>query len=309
MPQLASLTLRAPAKLNLYLAVIGLREDGYHEIASLMQMVGLYDRLRFQSRPSGIRLTMEGADLPTGRENLVFRAASLLRREARRNGCAVGGAAIHLTKKIPIAAGLGGGSADAAATLAGLNRLWGLKWPRKRLAALGATLGSDVPFFFHGPTAWVTGRGETVQRIHLPALPAPSAMEGRDAWIVLVDPGTPISTAWVYAQYAQSIAAKERPQSNLPPAMRSPDAERIARLARRPRNDLEKVTLPAYPALIRIKKQLRHMGGTAPLMSGSGATLFATFFQKRQALLAAAMIREQGLGRAWTVRALQRAPF
>jgi 4-diphosphocytidyl-2-C-methyl-D-erythritol kinase len=309
MSQLESLTLRAPAKLNLYLAVLGKRADGYHEIASLMQMVGLYDHLQFQSRPSGIRLTMEGADLPAGRENLVFRAASLLRREARRHGCEVGGAAIHLVKKIPIAAGLGGGSADAAATLAGLNRLWGLKWPRERLAALGATLGSDVPFFFHGPTAWVTGRGETVQRIQIPALPAPTAMEVWNAWILLVDPGIPISTAWVYAQYAQNMAARENPRSSRPPTPYSLDVERIARLVRRPHNDLEKVTLPAYPALTRIKKQLRRMGGTSPRMSGSGASLFAIFFQKDQALRAASEIREQGLGRAWVVRALRRAPF
>lgn len=296
-----TITILAPAKINLCLAVLGQRADGYHEIASLMQMVGHYDRLTFHLRPSGIRLTMGDENLPAGRDNLVFQAASLLRKEARRSGQTVGGAAIFLKKNIPIAAGLGGGSADAAATLSGLNRLWGLKWPRERLARLGAVLGSDVPFFFHGPTAWATGRGEQVHRIA-------SFLAG---WVVLVDPEIPISTAWAYEQYARRFAdITPTPRPKGPSNRRAvPDRAAIARFAREPRNDLEKVTLSAWPQLVRIKNALRRRGGAWTLMSGSGASLFSLFLQKDQALRAASTLREKGMGRVWVVRVLRRAPF
>ncbi|MDC4222707.1 MAG: 4-(cytidine 5'-diphospho)-2-C-methyl-D-erythritol kinase [Candidatus Manganitrophus sp.] len=166
---------KAPAKVNLYLKVLGRREDGYHEILSLMQMVGLYDFLALREEPSDIRLTIENASsLPADRSNLVFRAAEALQKAAFQGKARSKGVSIRLTKNIPIAAGLGGGSSDAAATLVGLNRLWGLRWPRERLARLGATLGSDVPFFLYGPTAWASGRGDEVE----PATGERSGMDG-----------------------------------------------------------------------------------------------------------------------------------
>jgi len=290
------ITLLAPAKINLRLSIIGKQTDGYHEIASLMQMVGCYDRLTFQPRPSGIRLTMAGAALPRGQANLVFRAASLLRKEAQCGGQRVGGASITLSKNIPIAAGLGGGSADAAATLVGLNRLWSLKWTRARLARLGAALGSDLPFFFHGPTAWVTGCGEAVTRI-TPFL---------TGWIVLVDPGIPISTAWAYHAYDDLKAIRRLTGAH---QIAVPNATALMRFARRPHNDLEKVALSAYPELIRIKETLRRMGGQWTLMSGSGASIFSLFTLKAQALRAASAVREGNMGRAQVVRVLRRTPF
>jgi len=144
---------QAPAKVNLFLEVLNKRPDGYHDIATLMVAVTLFDVLRFKEEKSGdIRLTCSNPELSTGPENLVFRAADLLKRHT---GCKKG-VTIRLTKRIPLAAGLAGGSSDAAATCIGLNRLWNLGLSRKELLALGAELGSDVSFFFAPPAAWCT---------------------------------------------------------------------------------------------------------------------------------------------------------
>jgi 4-diphosphocytidyl-2-C-methyl-D-erythritol kinase len=154
------IALKAPAKINLSLRVLGRRLDGYHDIDSVMQMVGLYDDVAVAPGRRGFDVFVEGADLPGGPGNLVYDAATALAKAA---GVSTG-ASIRLTKRIPIGAGLGGGSSDAAAALMALNRLWRLRWTRTRLAELGAGLGSDVPFFFFGPTARVAGRGELVAR-------------------------------------------------------------------------------------------------------------------------------------------------
>src|SRR5262245_19479678 len=147
----------APAKVNLFLELLAKRPDGYHDIATLMVAVSLYDTLEFKEDSSGdIRLHCAHPGLTTGPENLVCRAAALLQQ---RTGCPLG-AAIRLVKRIPLAAGLAGGSTDAAATLAGLNRLWRLGLPARELVSWGAGLGSDVAFFFATPAAWGTGRGE-----------------------------------------------------------------------------------------------------------------------------------------------------
>ena len=155
----SAVVVRAPAKVNLFLEVLAKRPDGYHEIATLMVAVSLYDTLEFKEDPSGaLRLRCDVPELTTGPDNLVLKAAALLRQ---RTGCARG-AEVRLTKRIPMAAGLAGGSSDCAAALDGLNRLWRLGLGRDELARLGGELGSDVPFFFHTPAAWCTGRGEVV---------------------------------------------------------------------------------------------------------------------------------------------------
>src|SRR5262245_37915390 len=154
----------APAKVNLFLEVLGKRADGYHELATLMVAVSLHDTLEFKEESSPqVQLHCDHPDLSTGSENLICRAAELLRRRA---GCECG-ARIRLWKRIPMAAGLAGGSTDAAATLHGLNALWRLGLSGTELAALGAELGSDVPFFFATPAAWCTGRGEQVTPLKL----------------------------------------------------------------------------------------------------------------------------------------------
>ena len=293
------LTLKAPAKINLYLKIINRREDGYHNLLSLMQMVGLYDILTFRRERSGIRLHVENAPLPSDRSNLIFQAAELIQKEARKAGHGVSnGVSITLTKNIPIAAGLGGGSSDAAATLIGLNRLWSLRCSRKKLAEMGATLGSDLPFFFSGPTAWVSGIGEKVDRI-----PPPSG-----GWAVLVNTGNPVSTAWVYEQFSKKIGlTKKAPDINMVELI----AQRAALkdILRHPYNDLETVTLAAFPYLIQIKRELHDLGGGGVLMSGSGPTLFALFRTEDSAKKAAFSIGKKGSVRAWAVRILRRSPL
>jgi len=291
-----SIVLKAPAKVNLYLAVGGLRPDGYHEIASCMQMVGLYDRLTFRPHRADIRLTVKGSSLSADGSNLVYRAAQTLRQAASEAGRQVGGAQITLEKNIPIAAGLGGGSSDAAATLIGLNRLWKLGWRHRRLAELSATIGSDLPFFFYGPTAWVTGRGECVT----PMAPPPYD------WAVVVDPGQSVETAAVYAQFSRRALTTPHRRITMPRHGLDGD---FSRIFTRPRNDLEPVTLALFPHLIQIKKALRGLGGRGVLMSGSGATFFGLFDRADRADIAAAAVQRHGLGRAWAVRLLKRSPF
>src|SRR3954447_14342245 len=150
------LVVRVPAKVNLFLEVLRKRPDGYHELASLMVTVGLFDTLEFRGSPSGeVRLECDLPGLTTGPDNLVCRAAELLRK---RHGVA-SGVEVRLSKRIPTQAGLAGGPSDAAAALLGLDALWGLGLTHGQLGALGAERGSDVTFFFHGPAAWCTGRG------------------------------------------------------------------------------------------------------------------------------------------------------
>ena len=292
------LILKAPAKINLYLKILNRGEDGYHNLFSLMQMVALYDILTFRRKRAGIELKVGNASLPSGRSNLIFRAAELVQKEAKKGGGSPGGVSITLVKNIPIAAGLGGGSSDAAATLIGLNRLWSLRWSRKKLAELGGTLGSDLPFFFSGPTAWVSGVGEMVEKT------AP-VLEG---WALLVNPGIPVSTRWVYEEYSKKIGLTKRaPDINMVQLI----AQRatLKEILRQPYNDLEKVTLAAFPHLIQLKRELHDLGGEGVLMSGSGPTLFALFRTRDSAKKAAFSIKKTGLTQVWVVRILKRSPL
>lgn len=293
-----TLLIKAPAKVNLYLKVLGKRDDGYHDLLSLMQMVGLYDSLTFQAARSGIRLEIVGAALPADRSNLVVRAAEALQRAAFSRGVPLQGASIRLLKRIPIAAGLGGGSSNAAATLVGLNRLWSLGWSRRRLAELAAALGSDVPFFLHGPTAWVTGRGEKVER----------AIPPGGGWLVLVNPGFAVSTASVYQAFSRKLGlTKKEPEITINRFLSQRPS--IDQILRRPYNDLEEVTLGAYPELIGLKKELREQGGEVVLMSGSGPTLFARFESYAAAKRAAAFFERRGALQVWVARILRKSPI
>ena len=290
--------LKAPAKINLYLKILGRREDGYHSLSSLMQMVGLYDLLKFQKEREGIKLRIENSLLPADRSNLIFRAAELVQKEAERADGIQRGVAITLVKNIPIAAGLGGGSSDAAATLIGLNRLWSLRWPRKKLAQIGATLGSDLPFFFSGPAAWVSGIGEKVEQTEM-KLPG---------WAVLVNSGNPVSTASVYEQFSKKIGLTKRaPEINMIELIAQRPA--LKEILRHPHNDLEKVTLSTLPHLIQIKRELHDLGGEGVLMSGSGPTLFALFRKLDIAKKAAFSIEKKSAVRVWVVRILRRSPL
>ncbi len=293
-----TVVIKAPAKVNLYLKVLGRREDGYHQIVSLMQMVGLYDLLTLRQNDSGITIEVEDAPLSADRSNLVVRAAEALQQAAFSSSRRSKGVSIRLVKRIPIAAGLGGGSSDAAATLIGLNRLWSLGWSRRRLSELGARLGSDVPFFLYGPTAWVSGRGEEIE-------PAPPVDGG---WIVLVNPGLSVSTASVYREFSRRLGlTKKRSEISMNRFLiRRPS---VGELLRHPYNDLESVTLAAYPELLRIKTELQTLGGEGVLMSGSGPTLFARFGTAAAAKRAAAAFENRLPLKVWVAKILKGSPL
>jgi 4-diphosphocytidyl-2-C-methyl-D-erythritol kinase len=247
----------APAKVNLFLEVLGKRPDGYHAIETLMLTVGLFDTLVFRTGPAPhITLTCTDADLSAGPDNLVVRAARLLQE---RTGCTLG-CQIRLVKRIPMAAGLAGGSTDAAATLQGLNALWQLGLKRSELATLSADLGSDVAFFFHGPAAWCTGRGEIVT-----AAPVAGGLD-----LVLLCPSFGMPTAEVY----RHVVLKGKPQcaEAIRAALGHGDIEEIGRRL------FNRLAEPAARLDSRIGDYYKRLAALAPagqLMSGSGSSLFA----------------------------------
>ncbi len=254
---------RAPAKVNLYLEVLGRRPDGYHEIRTIMQAVSLYDELSFTVREDGqITLEAQGEGLPGPDENLVVRAARLLRERA---GCALG-ASIALRKGIPIAAGLGGGSSDCAAALRTLNRLWGLGLPADELARLAAELGSDVPFFIRGGTSLCEGRGERVCGLNVSAT----------FDYLLVMPGFPVSTAEVYGSLHGALTRRSDVTTigMLRGALESGDVELLSANLY---NDLQGPAFLLAPELHRIWRRLQsagpRLGCPTFMLSGSGGTL------------------------------------
>jgi 4-diphosphocytidyl-2-C-methyl-D-erythritol kinase len=265
----ATVTIHAPAKLNLSLAVLDRRPDGYHDIESLMVPVTLHDtlhvtpttkpgislRVRWGGRLARLDSSFSG-DVPAGPGNLVVRAAEALAREAGVDR----GLEIDLVKQVPAGAGLGGGSSDAAAVLQAAADAWQIDWPVERLAALGATLGSDIPWFFAGGPATVGGRGEQVRQVEgIPPLPA-----------VIVKPAVSLSTAAVYRECR-------------PDASRRGDAERLAAaLCRGLRaaiplmhNALESPARNLAPEVDRLLHDLRRAGGLHPMLTGSGSACFA----------------------------------
>jgi 4-diphosphocytidyl-2-C-methyl-D-erythritol kinase len=263
----------APAKVNLYLEVLRKRADGYHEIATLMVAIRLFDTLVFKEDPSGaIVLRSSHAELSTGADNLVVRAAELLRQET---GCRRG-AAIRLVKRIPLAAGLAGGSTDAAATLAGLNRLWNLGLGKLELAKFAAQLGSDVPFFFDAPAAWCTGRGEQIEALPL----------GQTLNFVLLCPPFGLSTADVY----RNVSVPQGPQDGL--AMRQAfTAGRIEDIGRLLHNRLQEAADKLTDELAEYRRLLAAQQPAGLLMSGSGSTLFALCRDRHEARRIARALR------------------
>ncbi|MDA8418060.1 MAG: 4-(cytidine 5'-diphospho)-2-C-methyl-D-erythritol kinase [Desulfobacteraceae bacterium] len=262
------LEISAPAKVNLFLRVLRRREDGYHDLVSVMQKLSLADRLQISLKGRGIRLDCPGSPLPEDASNLAFKAAALF---YERTGIAPG-LRLTLHKRIPLAAGLGGGSSDAAAVLRGANLLHGQPLKEAELLALGAALGADVPFFVaDGSTALATGTGTELAPIEGP----------RGYQLLLVNPGLPVSTAWVYSNLGLTTSDdpyklrgysswKEHAAAVLAQGF-SPEAEGGLY------NDLEAVTIARYPVIGAIKERLLGAGAASALMSGSGATVFGVF--------------------------------
>lgn len=263
----------APAKVNLFLEVLARRADGYHEITTLMVAVSLFDTLEFKEDHSGdIRLSADHPLLPTGSENLIVRAAALLRQRVGVDR----GVQIRLKKRIPLAAGLAGGSTDAAATLIGLNRLWGLRLSAADLTTLGAEVGSDVPFFLHTPAAWCTGRGERVEPVVL----------GAALWFVLVCPPTGLSTAEVY----RGVVVPESPCSGdeMRQAVREGRVQAIGDLLH---NRLQPAAERLCPAVGEMLSRLATLNAVGRLMSGSGSTLYALCRDRQEAIRIARQLR------------------
>jgi len=277
--------IRAPAKINLFLRIGRRRADGYHSIVTLFHAVGWFDDLRAEKAD---RIVLEAAGLPSprGAGNLVLRAADLLRHET---GC-TRGASIQLHKRIPVGAGLGGGSSDAAAALLGLNRLWRLQLPRSRLLALAGRLGSDVPFFLLGGAAVGTGRGERLRSV-------PSRLR---AWVVLAKPSFGVTTRDAYA------ALDRLPPSRRPsPAVPLSDAVRAVRRGDlsglRVHNDFEAVVFRRHPRLLALKKALLASGARAAVLSGSGSAVVGICGSAATARRTARAIRREF--RVWSVSA------
>jgi 4-diphosphocytidyl-2-C-methyl-D-erythritol kinase len=263
----------APAKVNLYLEVLGKRADGYHEVATLMVAVSLYDTLVCEEDATGVvRLDCDDPRLSAGPDNLVVRAAELLRQRTGHRG----GARIRLTKRIPLAAGLAGGSTDAAATLAGLNRLWRLGLSRAELAALGAELGSDVAFFFATPAAWCTGRGERAE---------PWPLAG-PLHFVLVCPPVGLATADVYRHV--TVPGEPLTGTEIRRAAADGTSEEVGR---RLHNRLQPAAEKLCPALGGLRDRLARLGAAGALMSGSGSSLFALCRDRAEALRVARGLR------------------
>jgi 4-diphosphocytidyl-2-C-methyl-D-erythritol kinase len=257
----------SPAKINLCLRVLRRRRDGYHDIASLMQRISLYDEMTFHPTDTGIRLRCPGGVLPENEENIVYRAAEAF---FRRTPSRPGGVDIILRKQIPIAAGLGGGSSNAATTLVTLNEIFGRPCTREELMEMGLSLGADVPFFvFSASSAWAFGVGERLQAAE--ALPSFA--------LLLVNPGFALSTKTIYENLNLRLT-NETIHYSIPRFLT------VQSMAEGLFNDLETVSVGMHPVLAHIKSDLTACGALGALMSGSGPTVFGIFETEQQAVAA-----------------------
>ena len=269
----STITVCAPAKINVILRILDRRADGFHNLWSIMQTVALEDEVQISLRADreGIRLRCDAMDLAADQSNLVYRAAAEVLARAQRSI----GLDIELRKRIPMGAGLGGGSSDAAATIMGLSQLLQLKWSPAEMADAGQLLGSDVPFFLFAPSACVAGRGETVR---------PVTVEGI-RWVVLVNPGFGVNTKWAYQELARTRASA----GSLSQAQQELDWQsklNWSQLIAAAENDFEAPVFAAHGKLREIKQSLQTCGAEITLLSGSGATVFGLFADEARARLA-----------------------
>ncbi|HLA28540.1 MAG TPA: 4-(cytidine 5'-diphospho)-2-C-methyl-D-erythritol kinase [Syntrophales bacterium] len=272
----------SPAKVNLHLTVLGKRGDGYHDIVTLMQKISLCDEMTFSLGTGGGRLTLKcpGSDLPDDERNIVYRAAKAYLTLA---SCEKG-VAISIKKKIPVAAGLGGGSSNAATTLIALNEMLGNGLSRGELIKIGKELGADVPFFIFGQTAWAFGAGDILQAAeNIPPL-----------WFLLVNPRFAVSTKAIYESLNLGLT-KDTINYSIPRFQIKAGNSLIEGL----KNDLEGVTLNLHPQLNQLKKDLLRCGARGALMSGSGPTVFGIFEREDRALKAKEALTNEGSGKLW----------
>ena len=307
------MNIRAPAKINLSLRVLGKRPDGYHLLDTILVPVSLYDEIEIRkirggkksrgrraegeeqragSRAQGaerraeITVTCDDRGVPAGENNIVHRAARLLLGQSpNEQGIRIH---IHIRKRIPVGAGLGGGSSDAAATLVGLNRLLKLRLSEAKLEKMALSLGADVPFFIRARPARARGIGERLHPIG----------KMRRLWLVIVYPGFPVSTAEVFRNFRATLT-KPAVNTSIPNLPAS--AQHLARLLV---NDLERVTLKRHPELQAIKEELLHEGAAGGLMSGSGSAIYGVFASRREAAGALRRKRKEEGSKVYLVHTL-----
>lgn len=275
--------LKALAKINLGLDVLRRREDGYHEVKMIMQTISLYDELELRkTKHPGIQVKTNLYYLPTNENNLVYKAARLLMDEFHIEE----GISIQLQKKIPVAAGMAGGSSDAAAVLWGVNQMYGLGLSREDLMERGVKLGADVPYCVLRGTALAEGIGEKLSV--LPPMPK--------CYILIAKPGISVSTKFVYENlHANDLRPEQHPDVDaMIQAMKEKD---LALLASRMGNVLETVTVPAYPVIDEIKRCMMEQGALGSMMSGSGPTVFGIFDDKSRARKALQAVKARRLAR------------
>jgi 4-diphosphocytidyl-2-C-methyl-D-erythritol kinase len=288
--------IRAPAKVNLRLRVVGKRQDGYHLLDTIMVPVSLYDEIEITKITSDrnnavatehLDVTCDHPLIPAGEKNLVYRAARLLLKEKNIRDSV----RIHIDKRIPVGAGLGGGSSDAAAVLWGLSRLLRLGYSTQELEKISLSLGADVPFFIKAVPARARGIGERLSAIkHFPRL-----------WMVILYPGFPVSTAWVYRNLRLKLT-KQRLNNSINFSYLSGGPEKIRRLLV---NDLETVTVSRYPKIGLLKENLTRAGAVGSLMSGSGSSVFGIFDSRQEAQLAFCRLKEKEGAQAFLVQVLR----
>lgn len=280
------LTAFSPAKINLYLRITGKRADGYHELESIMVPLDFGDEIVCRAQPAGLTLECDDARLPVDESNLALKAA---RRLADRFGV-TRGAKIILRKRTPLAAGLGGGSSNAAIVLATLDKLWGLNAPPAVLHELAAGMGSDINFFLTGTTALCRGRGELTEPV----------VNRLSATVLLINPGFGISTKWAYESWvaaAKSLTVEPPPVSVLARALAADD---LPAAAAGLFNSLEAPSVGKFPVLQLLKEAMRAHGAAGSLMSGSGATVFGLFAEAAAAERCAVHIRQEFGPSMWT---------
>ena len=281
-PSPSEITVFAPAKINMILRILDRRPDGFHNLWSIMQTVALQDevQIRLRAGRQDIQLRCDATQLAADQSNLVYRAAAEVLARAQQSI----GLDIELRKRIPMGAGLGGGSSDAAATIIGLNRLLQLEWSPTQMADAGQLIGSDVPFFLFAPSAFVAGRGETVR---------PIVVEGV-RWVVLVNPGFGVNTKWAYQELAATRAAVT-PLSLVQRELDRQSRVTWTQLIAAAENDFEAPVFAAYGKLREIKRSLQAHGAEIALLSGSGATVFGVFGDEARARLAQAQFASENL--------------
>ena len=271
------LYLQAPAKINLTLDVLGRRADGYHELATTMHQIDWADTVALEKAAEGVQLEHDHAMLPKNEENLAFRAAQAVKEFTGITS----GVRIIIRKRIPLEAGLAGGSTDAAAVIRGMNTLFDLQLTTAEMCGIGESLGADVPFCVQGGTAFCTGRGEIIQ-----TLPD----DGLGLIFVLVKPSVSLATAMVFSRF-ESAKVQERPQEALfQKAWRNRE---LLTMLPALGNVLETVSAELEPEIAEIKHQLLSLGALASLMSGSGSAVFGIFVDEAAALQAATTLKNQ----------------